>query len=66
MIATDRGFQRVALLQDLDAQGCGYVIRVKGDAYVEVGNYSGKLPEYPLAIGQCFKLSKVTDLKTQR
>src|SRR5437763_15465460 len=66
VIVADRGFQRVALLQYLDAQGLGYVIRLKGDAWVEVGNYSGKLREYPLQVGQCFKLSKVTYHKRQR
>jgi len=66
VIVADRGFQRVALLQYLDAQGLGYVIRVKGDACVEVAGYSGKLREYPLAVGQCFKMSQVTYHKTQR
>lgn len=66
IIVADRGFQRVAFLQYLDAQGLGYVIRVKGDAGVEVCGYSGKLGEYPLAVGQCFKMSKVTYHKRQR
>src|SRR5437868_5022494 len=66
VIVADRGFQRVAFLQYLDAQGLGYVIRVKGDAGVEVAGYSGKLREYPLAVGQCFKMSKVTYHKRQR
>jgi hypothetical protein len=66
VIVADRGFQRVALLQYLDAQGFGYIIRVKGDACVEVGAYSGKLRDYPLQVGQCFKLSKATYHKTQR
>jgi hypothetical protein len=66
VIVADRGFQRVALLQYLNAQGFGYVIRVKGDACVEVGPYSGKLRDYPLQVGQCFKLSKVTYHKAQR
>jgi Transposase DDE domain len=66
VIIADRGFQRVALLQFLDAQGPGYVIRVKGDACVEVAGYSGKLREYPLQVGQCFKMSQVTYHKTQR
>jgi Transposase DDE domain len=35
VIVADRGFQRVALLQYLDAQGLGYVICLKGDACVE-------------------------------
>ena len=66
VIVADRGFQRVAFLQYLDAQGFPYVIRVKGDACVEVGSYSGKLREYALEVGQCFKLSKVIYHKTQR
>jgi hypothetical protein len=66
VIVADRGFQRVAFLQYLDAQGFSYVIRLKGDACVEVGNYSGKLREYPVQVGQCFKLSKVTYHKRQR
>lgn len=66
VIVADRGFQRVAFLQYLDAQGLGYIIRLKGDAGVEVGAYSGKLREYRLQVGQCFKLSKVRYHKTQR
>lgn len=66
VIVADRGFQRVALLQYLDAQGFGYVIRVKGDACVEVSRYGGKLRDYPLQVGQCFKLSEVTYHKTKR
>ena len=66
VIVADRGFQRVALLQYLDAQGLGYVIRLKGDACVEVAGYSGKLREYPLQVGQCFKMSKVAYHKRQR
>ena len=66
VIVADRGFQRVAFLQYLDGQGLDYVIRLKGDACVEVAGYSGKLREYPLQVGQCFKLNKVTDHKTQR
>jgi Transposase DDE domain len=66
IIVADRGFQRVAFLQYLDAQGFSYVIRLKGDACVEVGSYSGKLRDYALQVGQCFKLSKVIYHKTQR
>jgi hypothetical protein len=66
VIVADRGFQRAAFLQYLDAQGFGYVIRVKGDACVETSGYSGKLRDYPLQVGQCFKLSKVTYHKTKR
>jgi hypothetical protein len=66
VIVADRGFQRVAFLQYLDAQDLGYVIRLKGDACVEVAGYSGKLREYALQVGQCFKLSKAIYHKTQR
>ena len=66
VIVADRGFQRVAFLQYLDGQGLGYVIRVKGDACVEVGRFCGKLREYDLQVGQCFKLSRVIYHKTQR
>jgi hypothetical protein len=66
VIVADRGFQRVALLRYLDEQEFGYVIRVKGDACVEVGRYRGKPREYPLQVGQCFKLSQVIYHKTKR
>src|SRR3982751_1049145 len=66
VIVADRGFQRIALLQYLDEQGFGYVIRVKGDAGVEVGSFRGKLREYGLQVGQCFKLSQVIYHKTKR
>jgi hypothetical protein len=66
VIVADRGFQRVAFLEFLAGQGLGYVIRVKGDACVEVGTYSGKLRDYALQVGQCFKLSKVIYHKTKR
>ena len=66
VIVADRGFQRVALLAYLEALGFGYVIRVKGDAGVAVGNYQGKLRDYPVAVGQCFKLSQVVYHQTKR
>jgi len=66
VLVADRGFQRVALLEYLDAQGFSYVIRVKGDACVEMSNYKGKLRNYPVQVGQCFKISKVTYHKTKR
>lgn len=59
VIVADRGFQRVALLAYLQQLGFGYVIRVTGEAYVEAGSFRGKLREYPLQVGQCFKLSRV-------
>jgi transposase len=54
------------LLQYLDEQGFGYVIRLKGDACVETGRYSGKPRDYPLQVGQCFKLREVIYHKTKR
>jgi len=42
------------------------VIRVKGDAWIEVSNYKGCLKDYPLRVGQTFKLSKVSYHKTKR
>lgn len=66
VIVADRGFQRVAFLEYLAGQGFGYVIRVKGDACIEVGTYSGKLRDYELQVGQCFKLSQVIYHKTKR
>jgi Transposase DDE domain len=66
VIVADRGFQRVALLQYLEEQGFSYVIRVKGDACVEIGSYRGKLRDYRLQVGQCFKLSQVIYHKTKR
>ena len=66
VIVADRGFQRVALLEYLDSLGFAYVIRLKGDACVEVGSYSGKLRDYGVEVGQCFKLSKVIYHKARR
>ena len=46
IIVADRGFQRAELLQFLKQQGFSFVIRVKGDAWVECGRYRGKLKDY--------------------
>jgi hypothetical protein len=66
VIVADRGFQRADFLNYLKELGFHFVIRVKGDACIELGRYCGKLRDYPLSVGQCFKLSKVTYHKTKR
>ena len=62
----DRGFQRANFLNYLKKEGFHFVIRIKGDAWVECGRYSGKLRDYPLGVGQCFKLPRVCYHKTKR
>lgn len=66
VIVADRGFQRADFLQFLKHQGVSFVIRVKGDAGIKRGRYEGKLRDYPLAVGQCFKLTDVVYHKTKR
>jgi len=66
IIVADRGFQRADFLSYLKKEGFHFVIRVKGDAWVESGRYSGKLRDYPLGVGQCFKLRDVCYHKTKR
>lgn len=66
VIVADRGFQRTELLSFINRLGLGYVIRVKGDAWIETQGYSGKLKDYPLSLGQRFKLSRVIYHKTKR
>lgn len=66
VIVADRGFQRADFLSYLKQQGFSFVIRVKGDACIECGRYYGKLRDYPLSVGQCFKLRSVTYHKTKR
>jgi hypothetical protein len=66
IIVTDRGFQRADFLQFLKQKGLSFVIRVKGDAYIKRGRYEGKLRDYPLAVGQCFKLRDALYHKTKR
>jgi hypothetical protein len=66
VIVADRGFQRADFLNYLKHQGFSFVIRVKGDAWAECGRYRGKLRDYPLSVGQCFKLRDVTYHKTKR
>ena len=66
IIVADRGFQRADFLNYLKQEGFHFVIRVKGDAWVECGRFGGKLRDYPLAVGQCFKLPDVFYHKTKR
>ena len=66
VIVADRGFQRVDFLRCLQHQGFSFVVRVKGDAWVECRGYAGPLRDYPLSVGQCFKLSPCTYHKTKR
>jgi Transposase DDE domain len=66
VIVADRGFQRVDFLRCLQQHGFRFVVRVKGDAWVESGGYAGPLRDYPLSVGQCFKLSPCTYHKTKR
>ena len=66
VIVADRGFQRTSFLIFLNRMGLGYVIRLKGDAWIETQGYSGKLKDYPLSLGQQFKLSRVIYHKTRR
>jgi len=66
IIVADRGFQRADFLNYLKEEGFHFVIRVKGDAWVECGRYKGKLRDYALSVGQCFKLRDVCYHKTKR
>ena len=66
VIVADRGFQRTELLRYIKELGFSYVIRVKGDAWIKSGRFEGKLRDYRLSIGQCFKLRDVVYHKTKR
>jgi len=66
LIVADRGFGRTDLFRFLKSLGFSYVIRVKGDVCIQCRGYTGKLKEYPLRVGQTFKLSKVRYHKTKR
>jgi hypothetical protein len=59
VIVADRGFGRTELFRFIAEQGFGFVIRVKGDAWIKSGRYRGKLKDYSLQVGQCFKLADV-------
>ena len=45
VLVADRGFQRADFLHYLQQQGFSFVVRVKGDAWVECRGYAGKLRE---------------------
>ena len=66
VIVADRGFQRAELLRFIKELGFSFVIRVKGDAWIKSGKYEGKLRDYPLSTGQCFKMREVIYHKTKR
>ncbi len=66
VIVADRGFQRVELLRYIKGLGFSFVIRVRGDAWIRSGRYEGKLRDYPLSAGQCFKLREVVYHKSKR
>ena len=66
IIVADRGFGRTELFRFIKAEGFRYVIRVKGDVWIESRSYRGKLKDYPLLVGQTFKLSEVRYHKTKR
>ena len=66
VIVADRGFQRTELLRWIKALGFSFVVRVKGDAWIKSGRFAGKLRDYPLSTGQCFKLRDVVYHKSKR
>ncbi len=66
VIVADRGFQRTELLRFIKGLRMSFVIRVKGDAWIKSGRFEGKLRDYPLSVGQCFKLTKVIYHKTKQ
>lgn len=66
VIVADRGFGRTELLRFIQEEGFNFVIRVKGDAWIKRGRFRGKLRDYPLAVGQCFKLADVIYHKTKQ
>ena len=57
IIVADRGFGRTELFRFIDGLGFSYVVRVRGDVWIECRSYSGKLRDYPLLVGQTLKLS---------
>lgn len=66
VIVADRGFGRTELMRFIREQGLSFVIRVKGDAWIKRGRFVGKLRDYPLSVGQCFKLVDVIYHKTKQ
>jgi hypothetical protein len=65
VIVADRGFGRTDLFPFLKEQSLSYVIRVKGDVWIECPGYSGQLNHYALSPGQTFKLKQVGYRKTK-
>jgi len=53
-------------LRYLRGLGFSFVIRVKGDAWIKSGRFEGKLRDYPVSTGQCFKLREVIYHKRKR
>lgn len=66
VIVADRGFGRTALFEFLPTLGFHYVIRVTGKVWIQSPGYEGNLCDYPLSVGQTFKLSQVLYHKTKR
>jgi hypothetical protein len=66
VIVADRGFQRAELLRFIKGLGMSFVIRLTGQAWIRSGNYQGRLRDYPLSVGQQFKLVDVIYHKTKR
>ncbi|MCI0559339.1 MAG: transposase, partial [Nitrososphaera sp.] len=66
VIVADRGFRRTDFLRFIESLDLGYVIRVKGDVWIECPGYSGKLGHYPLSVGQTFKVNNVLIHKQKR
>jgi hypothetical protein len=66
VIVADRGFGRTELFRFLDEIGFLYCIRIKGDAWVRFARYEGALKDYPVHVGQTYKLSRVAYHKRQQ
>ena len=66
VIVADRGFGRAEWRRFIKQQGFSYVIRLKADAWMKAGRYEGQLPDYPLSVGQCFKLAEALYHKTKQ
>jgi hypothetical protein len=66
VIVADRGFGRVELMRYIKSLDLSYVIRLKGDAWMKRGRYEGKVRDYPLSRGQCFKLKEVSYHKSKK
>jgi hypothetical protein len=66
VIVADRGFRRTDFLRFIESLDLGYVIRMKSDVWIECSDYSGKLGDYPLSLGQTFKVNNVLIHKQKR